>query len=167
MYTVFISTAVQGVKKNTISTQIIFLRASATTSCPWSYCSALTHIMKYVPPIRAGLWKKLNSLNKVFWIELKVKVLWKNLGCLCRLAACFISFFKGLCESQVVSIDLLSFLGFFCQCCLSKGAICTAQSRTDVVVCIWWGEGTANHAFFKGNVYEIWSFPAQTPIKTW
>ena len=134
MYTVFTSTAVRGVTKNTISTQILFSRASATTSCPGSYCSALPHITKRVLPIRTGLWKNLTSLNKVFCSE--VKVLRKNLGCLCRLAACFIHFFKGLCESQMVSNCLLSFLGFFWQCCPSKGAICTAQSHTDVVICI-------------------------------
>lgn len=118
------------------------------------------------PPIGAGPWKNLNSLNQIFWSELEVKVFWKNLGCLCRLAACFISFFKGLCGSQMVSTYLLSFWGFFWQCCLSKGAICTAQSHTDVVVCMWWSEGTDNNALFKGNVCEIQSFPAQTLLKT-
>lgn len=135
-YIGFISTTVQGVKKNTIPTQIIFSRAGATASCPWSYCSVLTHAMMF-PSIGAGLWKKLNSLNKVFWSELKFEVLWKNLGCLYRLAACFISFFTGLCRSQMVYIYLVGFLYIFWQRCLNKGAICTAQSHTDVVSVLW------------------------------
>lgn len=151
-------------KKNTISAQIIVLRAGATTSCPWSYCSALTHTVKYIPSIGAGLYKKLNSLTQVFWGEWKVKVLWKNLGCLCRLAAWFIILFQRA----------LWLSGGLFICLISSGNAVWAKGLSALhraVQTLWFIYDRVKELlimlpFLQGNVYEIQSFPAQTLIET-
>lgn len=151
-------------KKNTISAQIIFLRAGATTSCPWSYCSALTHTVKYIPSIGAGLYKKLNSLTQVFWGEWKVKVLWKNLGCLCRLAAWFIILFQRA----------LWLSGGLFICLVSSGNAVWAKGLSALhraVQTLWFIYDRVKELlimlpFLQGNVYEIQSFPAQILIET-
>lgn len=99
----------------------------------------------------------------ISWIH-SIRYFWSsrmNLGCLCRLAACLISFSQGSFGSQMVSIHLLGFLGIFWQCCLNKGALCTSESYRCRGFCMM-SEGSAINAFLKGNVYKTQCRP---PLK--
>lgn len=84
--TVFISTAAQGVKKNNVFTQSIFSRARATTSLLWSPGSALSPLIKQ----SFGMAFSSSFIHSTRYCE--VKILWKNLDCLCRLPTCCYQF---------------------------------------------------------------------------
>lgn len=114
------------------------------------------------PPIGAGLYKKLNSLDQVFWGEWKV--LWKNLGCLCRLAAWFIILFQ----------KALWLSGGLFICLVSSGNAVWAKGLSALhraVQTLWFIYDRVRELlimlpFLQGNVYETQSFPAQILIET-
>lgn len=152
----FISTTVREVKKNTIPTPHRLLGASATTPWPWSYCSALTHTLKYVP--LALRVEEVSFTQQGVLKSVKGKGLLDELGLPMQVGSFF--FFFHFWGFQTVSTHLLGFLHAFWQCCLKKGAICTVQSHMDIVVSIkWLRELPTMPFFFKGNVYKI-QFPS-------